>query len=187
MELYVRNREEWRKWLEECHNSIDGIWLIYYKKSSGKPRIPYNDALDEALCFGWIDSKIKRVNDDYYIQWFTPRRRGSRWSKLNITKVEKLIKEGRMRPEGLSLYEEALKKPQLVYDIKKEDNIIVPDDLQSALTENKVAFENFNNFPPSSRRLYVLWLNDAKRAETRRSRIVRIVDNSGKNIKAGMM
>ena len=169
------------------YSKAQGIWLIYYKKSSGKPRIPYDDALDEALCFGWIDSKIKRVNDDYYIQWFTPRRPGSRWSKLNITKVEKLIQEERMRPEGLSLYQEALKKPQLIYDIKKETNIIVPDDLQSALTSNPVALNNFNNFPTSSRRLYVLWLDDAKRPETRLSRILKIVNNSEKNIKAGMM
>jgi uncharacterized protein YdeI (YjbR/CyaY-like superfamily) len=187
MELYVKNRKEWHNWLEEYHKSVDGIWLIYYKKLSGKPRIPYNDAVEEALCFGWIDSKIKRVNDDYYIQWFTPRRPGSRWSKLNMSKAERLIMEGLMRPEGLSLYEEALKNPQLVYDIKKEDNITVPDDLQSALTNNKVALENFNSFPPSSRRLYVFWLNDAKRIETRISRIARIVDNSEKNIKAGMM
>jgi uncharacterized protein YdeI (YjbR/CyaY-like superfamily) len=187
MELYVKNREEWHKWLEEYHKSVDGIWLIYYKKPSGKPRIPYNDAVEEALCFGWIDSKIKRVNDDYYIQWFTPRRPGSRWSKLNMSKVEKLIKEGRMMPEGLSLYEKALKKPQLIYDIKKETNIIVPDDLQSALRNIPVAFNNFNNFPLSSRRLYVFWLNDAKREETRKGRIAKIVERSEKNIKAGMM
>ena len=187
MELYVKNRVEWCKWLEEYHNSVDGIWLIYYKKPSGKPRIPYNDAVEEALCFGWIDSKIKRVNDDYYIQWFTPRRSGSRWSELNMKRVEKLIKEGRMRQEGLSLYQEALKKPQLIYDIRKETNIKVPDDLQSALTNNPVALNNFNNFPPSGRRLYVFWLNDAKRPETRQSRILKIVNNSEKNIKAGMM
>ena len=74
MELYVKTREEWRKWLEENHSSVQGIWLIYYKKPSGKPRIPYNEAVEEALCFGWIDGKIKRVNEDYYVQWFTPRR-----------------------------------------------------------------------------------------------------------------
>ena len=99
MELYVKTRAEWRKWLEENHSSVQGIWLIYYKKISGRPRIPYSDAVEEALCFGWIDGKIKRVNDDYYIQWFTPRRPGSRWSKLNMGKVEKLIREDRMKPE----------------------------------------------------------------------------------------
>jgi uncharacterized protein YdeI (YjbR/CyaY-like superfamily) len=187
MELYVKTREEWRKWLEENHSKMEGIWLIYYKKISGKPRIPYNDAVEEALCFGWIDSKIKRVNDDYYIQWFTPRRSGSRWSKLNIGRVQKLIKEGRMKPEGLSAYEKADKKPELIYDIKTETTMIEPDDLIDALRKNTMAYNNFINFPPSSRKLYILWLNDAKREETRNGRIAKIVDRSEKNIRAGMM
>lgn len=187
MELYVKNREEWCKWLEEYHKSVDGIWLIYYKKPSGKPRISYNDAVEEALCFGWIDSKIKRVNDDYYIQWFTPRRHGSRWSELNIKRAEKMIKEGRMRQEGLSVYKEWMRKPQQINNVKSEANLSVPDDLMSALRNNPEAFNNFVNFPQGCRKLYVFWLNDAKRDETRRSRIARIVDNSEKNIKAGMM
>jgi uncharacterized protein YdeI (YjbR/CyaY-like superfamily) len=187
MELYVKTRQEWRKWLEENHSSVQGIWLIYYKKPSGKPRIPYNDAVEEALCFGWIDSKIKRVNDDYYIQWFTPRRPGSRWSKLNMGRIQKLIEEGRMRPEGLSAYEEANKKPKLINNIRLEDNIPVPDDLSLALEKNIAAHNNFINSPPSSRKLYVFWLNDAKREETRKARIAKIVERSEKNIKAGMM
>jgi uncharacterized protein YdeI (YjbR/CyaY-like superfamily) len=187
MELYVRSRDEWRKWLEENHSKAQGIWLIYYKKISGKPRIPYNDAVEEALCFGWIDSKIKRVNDDYYIQWFTPRRPGSRWSKINMSKVQKLIKEGRMKPEGLSAFNGADKKTDVTYDTKSELTMVIPDDLMNALKNNPAACNNFINFPPSSRNLYVFWLNDAKRAETRIGRIAKIVDRSEKNIKAGMM
>jgi len=183
----VKNREEWRHWLEENHTSRHGIWLIYYKKPSGKSRIPYNDAVEEALCFGWIDSKIKRVNDDYYIQWFTPRRPGSRWSDLNISRVKKLIKEGRMRQEGLSVYKEGIWKPRRIDNVKSEANLSVPDDLMSALRNNPEAFNNFMNFPQGSRKLYVFWLNDAKRPETRQSRILKIVNNSEKNIKAGMM
>jgi uncharacterized protein YdeI (YjbR/CyaY-like superfamily) len=185
MELYVKTREEWRKWLEENHHSVHGIWLIYYKKPSGKPRIPYNEAVEEALCFGWIDGKIKSVNEDYYIQWFTPRRKGSRWSELNMNKVRNLIKEGRMTPAGLLAYDAAIKKPSLIYNTKKEENLIVPDDLLVALKNNDAAYNNFMNFPPSSRRLYVFWLNDAKRDDTRKSRIVKIVENSGNNIKPG--
>lgn len=185
MELYVKTREEWRKWLEENHDTVQGIWLIYYKKLSGKPRIPYNEALDEALCFGWIDGKIKRVNDDYYIQWFTPRRKGSRWSELNMSKVRNLIKEDRMKPAGMLAYEEAVNNPALVYNTKKDENLIVPDDLLIALKNNETAYNNFMNFPPSGRRLYVFWLNDAKRENTRKSRIVKIVEKSGNNIKPG--
>jgi uncharacterized protein YdeI (YjbR/CyaY-like superfamily) len=187
MELYFKNRGEWRKWLEENHSMVQGIWLIYYKKPSGKPRIPYNEAVEEALCFGWIDGKIKKVNDDYYIQWFTPRRPGSRWSKLNMSRVRKLITEGRMRPAGLAAYKETTRKPELIYDIKSETNLPVPDDLIEALKNNIIAYNNFINFPPSSRKLYVLWLISAKRAETRHSRITIIVERSEKNIRAGMM
>ena len=185
MELYVKTREEWRKWLEENHTTVHGIWLIYYKKPSGKPRIPYDEAVEEALCFGWIDGKIKRVNEDYYMQWFSPRRPVSRWSELNMSKVRNLIKEGRMKPAGLLAYEAAIKKPSLIYNTKKDENLIVPDDLLIALKNNDISYNNFMNFPPSSRRLYVFWLNDAKRDETRKSRIVKIVDRSKKNIKPG--
>lgn len=187
MELYVKTSEEWHKWLEENHSKVQGIWLIYYKKPSGKPRIPYNDAVEEALCFGWIDGKIKRVNDDYYIQWFTPRRPGSRWSALNIARAQKLTKEGRMTPEGLSEYEKISKKPVSPYDIKSESHMIIPDDLINALKKNVEAYNNFMNFPPSSRKLYIFWLNDAKRTETRLGRIAKIIDRSEKNIRAGMM
>jgi len=187
MELYAKNREEWHKWLEEHHASVDGIWLVYYKKSSGKARIPYNDAVEEALCFGWIDSKIKSTNADYYVQWFTPRRPGSKWSELNLKRVEKLIKEGRMRHEGLLVYNNAAEKPKSNYNVRSEVNLNIPDDLMLALNSNPAAHNNFMNFPPGCRKLYVFWLNDAKRPETRQSRILKIVDNSAKNIKAGMM
>jgi uncharacterized protein YdeI (YjbR/CyaY-like superfamily) len=185
MEFYPRDREEWHKWLEENHSKLNGIWLIYYKKNSGKPRVSYNDAVEEALCFGWIDGKIKRVNDDYYIQWFTPRRPGSRWSELNMSRAKKLIKEGLMNPPGLLEYEKGLKKPERIYNTKKEDNLVIPDDLTIALKNNEKAYQNFINFPPSSRKLYVFWLNDAKREETRKGRIVRIVKQSELNIKPG--
>lgn len=187
MELYLKTREEWRKWLEENHSVISGIWLVYYKKISGKPRIAYNDAVEEALCFGWIDGKIKRVNEDYYIQWFTPRRKGSRWSELNLKRVQKLISEGRMKQPGLSVYLEALKRPELLPKVKSDNNIPVPDDLISALKTNDEAYNNFINFPSGSRKHYVLWLNEAKRIETRNARISKIVDRSAKNIRAGMM
>ena len=183
----MKTRQEWRKWLEENHSTVNGIWLVYFKKLSGKARIPYNDAVEEALCFGWIDGKIKRINEDYYVQWFTPRRHGSRWSELNMSRARKLIQEGRMSPAGLQAYEEIIKRPELIYDMEKETSLIVPDDLINALKDNNVAYCNFVNFPPSSRKLYVLWLNSSKRSETRKERITRIVDRAANNIRAGMM
>jgi uncharacterized protein YdeI (YjbR/CyaY-like superfamily) len=187
MELYVKNRREWQRWLEMNHSTAEDVWLIYYKKPSGKPRIPYADAVEVALCFGWIDGKIKRINDDYYIQRFTPRRPGSRWSKYNVERIQKLIKEGRMEPEGLNAFKEALERPDLIYDNRRDGDPDIPDDLLDALVKNKIAYPNFMNFPQSSRRIYVDWLNSAKKAETRPGRINKIVEFSEKNIKPGMM
>jgi uncharacterized protein YdeI (YjbR/CyaY-like superfamily) len=187
MELYFRTREEWRDWLMKNHNTSDGIWLVYYKKPSGKPRIPYNDAVEEALCFGWIDGKIKRINDDYYIQRFTPRRKGSRWSRLNVSRVTSMQKAGKMMPAGMKAFQEAVDKPELIYEINLDDNIVTPEDLLEALKKNESAFRNFNNFSLSNKRLYIFWLNSAKKEETRQRRISKIVWFSEKNRPPGMM
>jgi uncharacterized protein YdeI (YjbR/CyaY-like superfamily) len=186
-ELYFKNREDWRKWLEENHSISEGIWLIYYKKASGKPRIKYNDAVEEALCFGWIDSKLKRVNDEYYIQYFTPRRKKSVWSKYNLERVQSLIESGLMHPAGLEKYKEAIKNPHLVYDNRNDGEPVIPEDLKKVLLENNIAYENFLNFPASARRMYIGWLNTAKRPETRTRRILRIMEFSEQNKRPGML
>lgn len=187
MELYFKTREDWRYWLEENHKNTDGIWFVFYKKQSGKPSVLYNEAVEEALCFGWIDSKIKSVDEEHYIQWFTPRRPGSSWSKLNISRVGKLMAEGKMKPAGLAAYENAVKMPESYYESKKDEIQQIPDDLEAALKCNTIANENFKKFPPSSRKLYLMWLGDAKRPETRIARIAKIIDRSEKNIKSPMM
>lgn len=187
MELYVKTRKEWRRWLEKNHSTAKDVWLIYFKKVSGKPRIPYTDAVEEALCFGWIDGKIKKINEEYFIQLFTPRRRGSRWSKYNIERVEKLIKEGKMEPAGLRAFKEALEKPELIYGNRVDGNPEIPEDLRDALETNKKASDNFMNFSQSIRRLYIEWLNSAKKEETRPRRIRKIVALSEKNMGPGMM
>jgi uncharacterized protein YdeI (YjbR/CyaY-like superfamily) len=187
MELYLTKRKDWRKWLGKNHSTKEEVWLVYYKKHSGKPRIPYEEAVEEALCFGWIDGKIKKINDDYYIQRFSPRRHGSRWSRYNIERAQKLIKEGRMKPEGLEAYNFALDKPELIYDNRSDGDPAIPDDLSDALSHNRQSYKNFMNFPTSARRLYIEWLNSAKRTETRVRRIEKIINLSAKNIRPGMM
>jgi uncharacterized protein YdeI (YjbR/CyaY-like superfamily) len=187
MELYVKTSKEWRTWLEKNHTSAEEVWLIYYKKPSGKERIPYIDAVEEALCFGWIDGKIKRINEDYYIQRFTPRRRGSRWSKYNIERVEKLKREGKMQPEGMLAFQEVLEKPYLIYDNRSDGDPEIPEDLIDALKGNSKAFEHFMNFTPSTRRIYSEWLKSARRSETREKRIKKIVELAEKNKRPGMM
>src|SRR5918992_6386370 len=98
--LYVTNRDEWRAWLEKNHATEREVWLIYYKKHTGKPRIPYDDAVEEALCFGWIDSIVKTLDGDRYMQKFTPRTNVGKWSRLNLERVKKLLHEGRMTEAG---------------------------------------------------------------------------------------
>jgi uncharacterized protein YdeI (YjbR/CyaY-like superfamily) len=187
MEIYFSNRNEWRKWLAENGCSRDELWMINYKKHTKKECIPYDDAVEEALCFGWIDGKIKRINDEYFIRRFTPRRPGSRWSKYNIERFEKMIKKGKVKNAGLDAYNEIFKKPQLAYDNKGTGDPEIPEDLQSALKADKSAFTNFRNFPPSARKMYIGWLNSVKKAETRPGRILKIVDAARQNKRPGMM
>ena len=110
--LYVKDRDEWRKWLENNYDSENEIWLIYYKKHSDKIRIPYDDAVEEALCFGWIDSLVKSIDDEKYMQKYTPRKKNSVWSEYNVKRCEKMIKEGKMTNAGSKLIEEAKKNGQ---------------------------------------------------------------------------
>jgi uncharacterized protein YdeI (YjbR/CyaY-like superfamily) len=187
MELYVTTRAEWHDWLEENHSTTREIWLIFYKKPSGKPRIPYAEAVEEALCFGWIDGKVRKINENYYVQRFTPRRSGSRWSKYNIERVERLIKSGSMRPEGLKAYEKALIKPELIYDNRADGDPVIPEDLLILFKENIQAYTNFLNFSQSTRRIYIEWLNSVKREETRIRRIEKLVKLSEKNIRPGIL
>ena len=102
--IYLPTREAWRDWLDKHHDSEPLIWLIHYKKHTGKPSIPYNDAVEEALCFGWIDSLVRRIDEEKYMQKYTPRKPRSTWSKHNVRRVEKMIAEGKMTERGLGLY-----------------------------------------------------------------------------------
>jgi uncharacterized protein YdeI (YjbR/CyaY-like superfamily) len=101
-ELYVANRDDWRAWLKENHDARKEVWLIYYKKQTGKPSISYDDSVEEALCFGWVDSIIKKIDDEKFARKFTPRTGKSTWSEANKKRVEKMIREGKMTETGLA-------------------------------------------------------------------------------------
>jgi uncharacterized protein YdeI (YjbR/CyaY-like superfamily) len=186
--LYVTNRDDWRKWLKKNHKNKKEIWLIYYKKHTGKPSLPYDDAVEEALCFGWIDSTVKRLDDEKYAQKFTPRNTKSSWSELNIKRAWKMIKEKRMTHAGFlkckDVLKSAEKKPK-AKPLKKK--IVIPSDLKKTLTKNKKALKNFENFAPSYKRLYIGWINDTKKQETKEKRISRVVEWSAQNQKPGMI
>jgi len=150
--LYVTNRADWRRWLEKNHSSEKEVWLVYYRKASGKPRIPYEDALEEALAFGWIDSIQKGIDSERFAQRFTPRRKGSAWSEANKERARRLISEGRMTPIGMAKIGDAL----------KEEKITLKGDLLAALKKDKAAFENYNRFPEAYRRVRIGWIDAAR-------------------------
>ena len=185
--IYLKTREEWREWLKGNHHRQEGIWLVYYKKHTGKSRIPYEDAVEEALCFGWIDSTVKRVDEETYVQKFTPRRKGSVWSKLNKMRAIKLIKAGRMKPLGLKKIEEAKKKRAWQDAYTSQKKVEMPEDLKDALCSNKIAESFFNLLSPSNKNKYINWVNIARRQETRSNRITKVVEYCAGGIKPGMM
>jgi uncharacterized protein YdeI (YjbR/CyaY-like superfamily) len=183
--LYVTTREEWRAWLADHHDSQTVIWLIYYKKHTGQPRISYDDAVEEALCFGWIDSIVRKLDDERFAQKFTPRRDSTKWSAPNRRRVRKLIQEGRMTEVGLAkidrsvLDEEPHAKP-----IKA--TLEIPQFLELALNASPKAWKSFQDLAPSYRRLYVAWIMDARKAETRERRVKEAIAKLELNQKLGL-
>jgi uncharacterized protein YdeI (YjbR/CyaY-like superfamily) len=168
--LYVTSREEWRAWLKKHYQSETEVWLIYYKKHTGRPRISYDHAVEEALCFGWIDSIVKRMDDEKFAQKFTPRRDSTKWSALNKRRLRKLIREGRMTEAGLAKVDLVMLGEEAQAKQSKED-VDIPRSVQQALMANAKAWENFQNLTPSRRRAYIHLIMDAKKDETRERRL----------------
>jgi uncharacterized protein YdeI (YjbR/CyaY-like superfamily) len=175
-EFYAKDRDEWRQWLAANHSTATGIWLIYYKKESGRPRVSYDEAVEEALCFGWVDSRPNAIDDEKFKQLFSPR-------KINKARVEKLIAEGRMTPAGLAKVE-AAKQDGTWSALDEVEELKVPDDLQGALDANPTAKQYFDAFPPSSKKNILWWIESAKRPETRAKRVEETVSMAEKNLKA---
>lgn len=181
--FYAKDRREWRAWLEQNHATSPGIWLIYYKKESGKPRVAYDEAVEEALCFGWVDSRPNAIDDERYMQLFSPRKAKSPWSKLNKQRVEKLIQRGLMTPAGLAKIEAAKQNGSWnTYDTVEA--LSIPDDLKAALATNPTAEQYFTAFSNSSKKVILWWIESAKRPETRAKRIEETVRMAAQNIKA---
>ena len=178
--IYVRDREEWNRWLSENHETSHGIWLIYYKKKSNKPGISYDDAVEEALSFGWIDSKVNALDEERYMQVFTPRKPGSTWSKLNKQRIEKLMKNGLMKPSGLEKVEAAKKDGSWNF-LDDIENLVIPDDLREILDQNPSASKSYEAYTDSVKKQVLYWIASAKRNETRIRRIKKIVEKAENN------
>jgi len=156
--LYVTNRKEWRSWLAKNHTGEKEIWLIFYRKSSGKPRIPYNDAVEEALCYGWIDSLQKGIDEEKFAQRFSPRKPTSRLSEMNKERIRRLIGQKKMTSAGL----DAISK---IFDISKdrEEKMAIAPDILRALKADNQAWENFRNFPEGYKKVRLGFLEGRRR------------------------
>jgi uncharacterized protein YdeI (YjbR/CyaY-like superfamily) len=163
--LDARNSAEWREWLARRHDSESEVWLVFYKRRSGRPSIAYLDAVDEALCFGWIDSLIKRLDDDRYARKFTPRKPDSRWSAANRKRFAELQAGGRLAPAGLQ------RAPTDRSYAPRPSPSKVPRYIQQALESRPAAWNYFESLAPSYRRLYIAWIDSAKQEETKTRRL----------------
>ena len=170
-QLHVTTRDEWRQWLAANHDKSAGVWLVFYRTSSGMPAIEYSDAVEEALCFGWIDSIIKKRDGDSYLRKMTPRNPASRWSQLNKKRVHRLIRQGLMREPGLAKVKAARESGMWDKPDRREMSFEIPGELKAALAKNKKAKTFFDRLAPSYRKHFIGWIAAAKRQETRKRRI----------------
>ena len=180
---HPKSRAEWRKWLEKNHTRTEGVWLIAYKKATGKPRMDYDESVEEALCFGWIDSKGNKLDDERSMVWFTPRKARTGWSKVNKERVEKLIATGLMSAAGMAKIE-AAKKDGSWNALDAVELLEIPSDLEKAFSKNETARGYFEAFPRSVKRAILEWISSAKKPETRAKRIQETVTLAEKNIRA---
>jgi uncharacterized protein YdeI (YjbR/CyaY-like superfamily) len=181
--VHPLSRAEWRAWLEQNHARGQGVWLISYKKNSAKPRFEYDEAVEEALCFGWVDSKPNKLDDERSMLWMAPRKPGSGWSKPNKERVEKLTRDGRMASSGLAKIE-AAQQDGSWNALDAVEALEIPPDLQTALNENLPAAEYFAAFPRSVKRGILEWISNAKRPETRAARIAETATLAAQNQRA---
>lgn len=181
--FHAKSRGELRKWFEKNHEKESQLWLIVYRKESTVPSVYYDEIVEEALCFGWIDSKPNKRDAESFYLYLAKRKLKSKWSKLNKQRVARLIKEKKMTPAGMSMVTVA-KKTGTWEALNEVDARVIPADLQKLFDQNKTAFQNFSAFAPSAQRGILEWILNAKKPETRLKRITETVTLAEKNIKA---
>ncbi len=178
-----RTRAEWRAWLAAHHATSAGVWLIYFKKDSGEPQLPYGEQVEEALCFGWVDSKPNKLDDKRTMLYFAPRKPGSGWARTNKERVRRLIADGLMTAAGQAKIE-AAKKDGSWTMLDAIERMEVPPELAAALDANPTAKGHFDAFPPGVRKGIFQWIVTAKRPETRAKRVAETVALAAKNVRA---
>ena len=182
-QVEVESRAQWRRWLMARHTQGDGIWLVTWKKTSGGPYVSYNDIVEEALAFGWIDSKPRALDDARTMLWLAPRKAGTGWSALNKARIERMTTAGLMAPAGQQKIE-AAKQDGSWAKLDAVEQLVVPPDLAAALHKRPAAARNFDTFPRSAKRGILEWIEQAKRPETRAKRIEETASLAQKNERA---
>lgn len=170
------NQKDWRRWLEQNHSRAQEIWLVYRKPASGKSNIDYETSVEEALCFGWIDSIIQKIDENQYVRKFNPRQPGSKWSETNKRRVAKVIREGRMTAAGLAKVTFDVDKVDVKKSVSKRAPVERPGNIEQALRSRPGVWDAFQRVAPSLRRNYILWLMDAKKPETFQRRLKLLIE-----------
>lgn len=176
------NVEAWRNWLAQNGEHSSNVWLIIYHKNSGIPSIYYDEAVDEALCWGWVDSKVNKRDHQSYFQFFARRNPKSNWSRVNKEKIQRLLDQGRMHPAGLEMVRIA-KETGTWAALDDVENLVIPPDLMAEFSKRPPALENWNNFPRSVKRGVLEWILNAKRPATREKRLLETAELSQLNIR----
>ncbi|MGU3432588.1 YdeI/OmpD-associated family protein [Actinomycetes bacterium M1A6_2h] len=168
--VHVETRAQWRQWLTANHEASEAVWLVSWRKVTGKPAVSYDDAVSEALAVGWVDSRPRKLDDERTMLYFSVRKPNSAWSRPNKVRIDALRRDGLMLPAGERAVEVAMAngKWSLLDDV---EDLVVPDDLATAFAEHDGARDNWDQFPPSARRGILEWIITAKRAETRAARV----------------
>jgi len=180
-QIHFKDEKEFRKWLEKNHDREEGIWMLFYKKETGVENIEYDSAVEQALCFGWIDGMIKKLDNEKYLRRFTPRRRGSKWSSLNIKRAEKMIEQGNMTEKGMELFNSAQIKDRNT----PHDNEI-SGWVMEKIECNEKAYSFFKTLAPSYKKIYLGYVLDAKKIETQQNRLEKVIKRLEENLKPGM-
>jgi uncharacterized protein YdeI (YjbR/CyaY-like superfamily) len=178
--LFFKDRDSFHKWLETNHNKLDEAQIGFYKRASGIPSVSYKEAVDEALCFGWIDGKMNSIDDMSYMHRFTPRRPKSNWSVINIKRAKELIKEGRMTPAGKAAFDRRGDDKKAQYSYEQLQNPELPAALEAKFRKHKRAWAFFVKQTPSYQRYACYWIISAKREETKLRRLGQLIEYSKK-------
>jgi len=171
--LYIEDRSKWRAWLEANSQEATEVWLLFYKKQTGRPAIDYAAAVEEAICFGWIDGKLKNLDQLRFARLFTPRKPNGTWSSINLERARKMIDVGKMTAAGLKVFDPRSQTPALPTQL--------PVPLEEQFRKSETAWENFSRFPPFYRRMTIGWVASAKQQTTQLRRLQQLISKSAAN------